>query len=907
MMDDQAQYLPVQLDPTSSVDLDKSEKLSSYACNVCNQTYTRIDHLSRHYRSHTREKPFSCSKCGKSFGRTDLLKRHAESHNSGKSPRRQQLSQTQRVAQACSACASAKLRCGNDKPCRRCQQKGIPCVPPPSHGKGGFGTRRTQLAENMDSKMIQTLNVPTTSSESQVDQYAELQQQPFPMLPGTSDFSSTPGSFTESAGRPSSAGFTIPDEDPMIGIDDSSLAEFLQDIMTRGSPNYSKDNPSMDMIPQDSSWDVLNFGIDSSLDFNDMDLGWITSHNQTSAFNYNMLSDLNDPPLDQGQETPDVQPSISLGAEAFRKSLWTWLPGQLEHAFMEVSNLSLTSKDMEGLESRGSPDIIDHQLEQSSRDDILAMVLSMNSQHSGISRVITSFPSTQLLNRLMHLFLKSEATKMHSWIHLPTFRPRTQGPEFNGIVIASGAILSAVPTVRKLGLAIQETVRLALPSSIEKDNSRSRELQLLQAYALELNIGLWSGNKRKMEIAEAHAQPLITMLRRAGRYRRSKVLPAAPEAGDDSRTLEIKWRAWVEVESFKRLAFHTLLHDAQTSISLLVRPLISYTEVSLELPCAPSLWRAKSAQAWRTAYLQNPDHSNRLPSLMNCVHDLHPLSKFQNVIDVQYSSSIILHAIWSLIAEYRSLEFVLKLQNQERHWNGGLISSSWHQELSQLLEHFSITVNECPGGIRLEQTMIKELFMMNLHVSFEELQLFAGKEGNEEAQRVYPLLKTWFENRKSRQAVWHAGQVIRAALAFPPNQLRDFYAVALYHASLAVWVYGMVSLGSSRSRMRKAGHIDINTGIENEIVYLDGEDTSEARRFIAISRGIPAIHEPPLQSGERQGRLGYARLDNPKAVMEVVIGILMRNCTVGNAGLAPLIENLAQLVRDLGNAARIIR
>lgn len=206
--------------------------------------------------------------------------------------------------------------------------------------------------------------------------------------------------------------------------------------------------------------------------------------------------------------------------------------------------------------------------------------------------------------------------------------------------------------------------------------------------------------------------------------------------------------------------------------------------------------------------------------------------------------------------------------------------------------------------------MMKELFMMNLHVSFDELQLFAGKEGNEEAQRVYPLLKTWFENRKSRQAVWHAGQVIRAALAFPPNQLRDFYAVALYHASLAVWVYGMLSLGSSRSRTRKNENINLNGTVENEIVYLDGEDTVEARRFIAISRGIPAIHELPSQSQGRQEEgegIGFARLDDPKAVMEVVIGILTKNCTAGNSGLAPLIENLAQLVRDLGNAARIIR
>jgi hypothetical protein len=43
------------------------------------------------------------------------------------------------------------------------------------------------------------------------------------------------------------------------------------------------------------------------------------------------------------------------------------------------------------------------------------------------------------------------------------------------------------------------------------DNSRTRELQLLQTYAVQLGIGLWSGNKRKMEIAESNSQPLITV------------------------------------------------------------------------------------------------------------------------------------------------------------------------------------------------------------------------------------------------------------------------------------------------------------------------------------------------------------------------------------------------------------
>lgn len=109
--------------------------------------------------------------------------------------------------------------------------------------------------------------------------------------------------------------------------------------------------------------------------------------------------------------------------------------------------------------------------------------------------------------------------------------------------------------------------------------------------------------------------------------------------------------------------------------------------------------------------------------------------------------------------------------------------------------------------------------------------------------------------------------------------------------------------------MRRTAQTIINSSMENEIVFLDGEDTPEARRFIALSRGVPAIHDLSSHS-QADGRgvaPGYARLDNPKAVMEVVIGILTRNCTAGTSGLPLLIENLAQLVRDLGNAARIVR
>ncbi|RDW76521.1 C2H2-type zinc finger protein [Aspergillus mulundensis] len=44
-------------------------------CKVCSRTFSRHEHLQRHSRTHTKEKPYACF-CGRSFSRKDLLTRH---------------------------------------------------------------------------------------------------------------------------------------------------------------------------------------------------------------------------------------------------------------------------------------------------------------------------------------------------------------------------------------------------------------------------------------------------------------------------------------------------------------------------------------------------------------------------------------------------------------------------------------------------------------------------------------------------------------------------------------------------------------------------------------------------------------------------------------------------------------
>ena len=48
-----------------------------FVCNVCTRAFSRQEHLTRHERSHTNERPYECGICDRNFTRRDLLLRHA--------------------------------------------------------------------------------------------------------------------------------------------------------------------------------------------------------------------------------------------------------------------------------------------------------------------------------------------------------------------------------------------------------------------------------------------------------------------------------------------------------------------------------------------------------------------------------------------------------------------------------------------------------------------------------------------------------------------------------------------------------------------------------------------------------------------------------------------------------------
>ncbi|CAJ2501732.1 Uu.00g045850.m01.CDS01 [Anthostomella pinea] len=903
-------HAPVPVPAPASTPTNQSHSMNAslYQCADCKRRYSRPEHLARHIQTHTLGKRFACQLCGKAFARADLLKRHTANHeNDGDSSKKRRRTDASpgagRVSHACRPCAAARVKCEEAKPCTRCRNRNLTCEFASTEPGSTAAMHLVHFSASAHGNMNPPGPPSNISSASSPATYHD------PGQSGQSGSSGTMHTMGDSPGNMSTAVIEpeqgqLPTPDAMVeqgnydGHNQSYVANGAVDLTRLPFTDFLRDvlydqDPSRLAGAQGLA--VLDFCDDTNYELNEVDFGLLDHWNVDAMGDRAIVTQAPTPHTDES--SVDMTEMRQKLVKIWTDSPWRWIPDNRDHGYGEHGNLPLPFRDsasQQFQESQKRMDrVVQDKLDPSSRDKALSVVLNTCRSDAIRTRVASSFPSAEVMDTLTHIFLASHLCSVSGWIHFGTFVLNAQWPEWLATAAAGGAVMTPIPTLRKFGFAVQEAVRLAIPSRFEENNTGIVDIGLVQTLVLVQDIGLWSGNRRKMEIAECHLLIPITMMRYRGRFQRSSYAAISVDEHDEGDVLEHKWKRWYEMESWKRLAFHCYLRDSQTSMTTLSTPTMSYAELTLPLPESKELWFARTALEWKRQFLpRSAGQSKRPPCLGDILRDINLLMTNHRRLDAQFTVSIYLHAFWNLIFEWRQLSAVHRSNTFLNNYQAGpnLILNSRHQELCKALSSFQLVTADWHASLSAQESLLLNLVLLNLHVCLDDLQLFAGKEGEDQARRVYPILRRWSESTEARQALWHAGQILRQAKMYPPGHLKDFYAVGVHHAALALWTYGVVT---------RATRNQPPANMPQEVVYVDGIESAEIQRFIEFGQGRPTIRGQRCENGQEI----ESGLEDPRACMIIVQEILRMNFGNGQDLLPPIVENLCHLINQLGGAA----
>lgn len=303
--------------------------------------------------------------------------------------------------------------------------------------------------------------------------------------------------------------------DPSFEPDGNAMHDFLQTIMNGGEKFLTSQSGQMA-----GTWtprNVFDFGQDTNLELNDLDLSFLNDYNLQNPFAAYMES----PDATQSTKGSVVSnPPSALGDESLqRASTWRFRPVTQDNGSNEQHNFSLPSAETNKkllVDRRMTTEPLSYNM----RDRIIGLVVSSCKQ-GNIPRSVLCFPSLELLDSLLQFYLTSKFPMFSGLFHLPTLRPSRLRPELVAAMIAAGACLTPDVSLQKVGYALNEALRLSVPQLVEDDNTLIGDLQCLQSMGISLSIGLWSGNSRKMEISESFLSPFATMIRRRGFFLRT--------------------------------------------------------------------------------------------------------------------------------------------------------------------------------------------------------------------------------------------------------------------------------------------------------------------------------------------------------------------------------------------------
>lgn len=443
-----------QTTPPSRDNVIAGPKGPSHPCRLCGRIYERADHLNRHLKSHENARPHKCTRCPKSFNRVDLLNRHQAGHDRQGSDKLS-IERGDRVAAACLACVSAKAKCQDQKPCARCQRRGISCDVP-----GNNSTTHLDIGSNTSGSTVRNSYLGNQARPLSIDDGQSSLGQLRPVdidgttqnpinqpsdLPGQ-EYNPIDPSLANHAHFDSSVQDATSNENTIFSdhtLSSNLTSTFLQHHDFSYLPTTAHLSMDVHGAPQDSYFS-------QDLDFGMWDIDLDSA--EFPAFD-NSVSN----PTDQHPETQNVSKRYA----AFERSPWIWTPTQKDQALNDQHHLNLDEEVIPAvLTPASSPAASGNQfascyIDNQQRDQMLSLLFSLPKSPRPAAR----FPSLTLLNSVIQVYFMQESFQFDSLIHIESFSPSKTLPQLLLAIVSAGSTLIAIPAIWKMGLALQEIVR----------------------------------------------------------------------------------------------------------------------------------------------------------------------------------------------------------------------------------------------------------------------------------------------------------------------------------------------------------------------------------------------------------------------------------------------------------------
>jgi hypothetical protein len=217
-----------------------------------------------------------------------------------------------------------------------------------------------------------------------------------------------------------------------------------------------------------------------------------------------------------------------------------------------------------------------------------------------------------------------------------------------------------------------------------------------------------------------------------------------------------------------------------------------------------------------------------------------------------------------------------------------------------LLQKFSL-----PEESTFAYTRTLHAFLqMYMHSSVDTITRFAGKCGEEEANRAYLVLQPWSQTKDARIAIYHAGQVLRAAREVPNHQLRGQDALMTHHSIMVLWTYSMMMSDRARRTGLNSPERPDQSADQDPMVRLDAppsDNSNYVEAFIHRDIGKPCLTTSFRTRQADGSEEQVCDLRTPSQIMKIGVELLDgKHPEVERKIKPPLLRALCNLMEGLG-------